>query len=50
MEKTISNAAPSEKVAMGETTLATTSEYDEYLGLCEAMTEHKLKKLVRKIE
>ena len=50
MEKTVSNAAPSEKMAVGETTLTTTSEYDEYLGLCETMTEDRLKKLVRKIE
>lgn len=32
------------------TSVAMVSEYDEYLGLCEIMTEDRLKKLVRKIE
>jgi hypothetical protein len=33
-----------------ETSVMALSEYDEYLGLCEVMTEEKMKNLVRKIE
>ena len=49
MEKTVSRATPSEK--MGEViNTNNSSEFDEYLGLCEVMMEEKMKKLVRKIE
>jgi hypothetical protein len=41
---------PSEKTTDIETYVATLSEFDEYVGLCEVMSEDKLKKLVRKIE
>ena len=49
LDRTTSHAL-SEKQTYPETSVAAVTEYDEYLGLCEAMTEEKLKKLVRKIE
>jgi len=49
LEKTTSNAL-SEKQTHPETSVTALTEYDEYMGLCEVMTEEKLKKLVRKIE
>lgn len=35
---------------MGPESVTVLTEYDEYLGLCEIMTEDKLQKLIRKIE
>ena len=40
----------SEEKTNPETSVTAYSEYDEYLGLCEVMTEDKQKKLVRKID
>lgn len=49
MEKMPSNNL-SAKDSNQQATVIAVSEYDEYLGLCEVMTDEKLKKLVRKIE
>ncbi|KAF1845055.1 MFS general substrate transporter [Cucurbitaria berberidis CBS 394.84] len=49
LEKTPSIPLSEEKTNP-ETSVTAISEYDEYLGLCEIMTEDKMKKLVRKID
>jgi hypothetical protein len=49
MGNTKSNAL-SEKNIQVSTAVTVSAEYEEYLGLCEIMTEEKVKKLVRKIE
>jgi hypothetical protein len=49
IEKTIS-VVPSEKTDNINSSAVALSEFDEYVGLCEVMTEERLKKLVRKIE
>jgi hypothetical protein len=49
LKMTLSNAA-GEKEMEHETSVTVLTEYDEYLGLCETMTDEKLKKLIRKIE
>ncbi|KAJ4371410.1 hypothetical protein N0V83_004627 [Neocucurbitaria cava] len=40
----------SEEKTNPETSVTAIAEYDEYVGLCEVMTEDKMKKLVRKID